>query len=161
MPEEAVMYGVKVLLAKPGIDVNQADKDGVTTGDEALAFAGRPLDDASTVAECGLGAGSTLQHVGAYWQGEGTLRVPMTLHLKNRTRLLDQFAAPDVPANSYIVLQGGAPSPARRTGPHLTRAARAVMNDGASLVDVLPELTTLTAMTLGFGLLGSWLFRWE
>ncbi len=44
---------------------------------------------------------------------------------------------------------------------HITRAARAVMNEGATFVDVLPELTALAAMTVGFGLLGSWLFRWE
>jgi hypothetical protein len=31
----------------------------------------------------------------------------MVLHAKNRTRLLDQFDAPDVPPNSFIVLQGG------------------------------------------------------
>ncbi len=44
---------------------------------------------------------------------------------------------------------------------HVTRAARAVMNEGATLTGVLPELGALAAMTVGFGLLGSWLFRWE
>jgi hypothetical protein len=50
------------------------------------------------------------RHVGAYWQGEGTLRVPMTLHAKNRSRLLDEFDAADVPPNSFIMLQGGMPA---------------------------------------------------
>lgn len=44
---------------------------------------------------------------------------------------------------------------------HVSRAARAVMNDGATFVEVLPALTALAAMTIGFGVLGSWLFRWE
>ncbi len=83
-----------------------ADKDGVA-GDQTFAFAGRPLGEEMTVASAGLQAGSTIQHVGAYWQGEGTLRVPMALHAKNRSRLLEQFDAPDVPPNSFIVLQGG------------------------------------------------------
>lgn len=83
-----------------------ADKDGVAA-DQTFAFAGRPLEEDMTVASAGLQAGSTIQHVGAYWQGEGTLRVPMVLHTKNRSRLMDQFDAPDVPPNSFIVLQGG------------------------------------------------------
>jgi ABC-2 type transport system permease protein len=44
---------------------------------------------------------------------------------------------------------------------HVTRAARAVMNEGATFVEVLPELSVLAAMTVGFGVLGSWFFRWE
>jgi ABC-2 type transport system permease protein len=43
----------------------------------------------------------------------------------------------------------------------ITRAARAVMTDGATFVEVLPELGLLATMTVVFGLLGSWLFRWE
>ena len=83
-----------------------ADKAG--TPEDSLSFAGLPLDDAQTVAACGIEAGSVLQHLGAYFaQGEGTLRVPMTLHLRNRERLMAHFDAPDVPPNSFILLQGG------------------------------------------------------
>lgn len=44
---------------------------------------------------------------------------------------------------------------------HVTRAARVVMTEGATLTDVLPEVAVLAAMTVVFGLIGSWLFRWE
>jgi hypothetical protein len=35
------------------------------------------------------------------------------------------------------------------------------MNDGAGLIDVAPELTVLTAMTLAFLAAGAWLFSWN
>jgi len=43
----------------------------------------------------------------------------------------------------------------------LVDAARAIMVDGATLVEVTGELTTLAGMSLVFLLLGGWLFRWE
>ncbi|MET1255153.1 ABC transporter permease [Aliikangiella maris] len=43
---------------------------------------------------------------------------------------------------------------------HLLDAARAIMTDGASLIDVMPNLLTLIGMTIGFTLLGSFLFNW-
>ena len=44
---------------------------------------------------------------------------------------------------------------------HLIDAARAIMIDGASLVDVAPHAVVLAVMTLVFLVLGAWLFRWE
>lgn len=44
---------------------------------------------------------------------------------------------------------------------HVIDAARAVMNDGASLFDILPQLGVLTAMTAVFLAIGASLFRWE
>lgn len=43
---------------------------------------------------------------------------------------------------------------------HLLSAVRAIMNDGAGLVDVSGELTILAVMTLIFLLLGSFAFSW-
>jgi ABC-type multidrug transport system permease subunit len=43
---------------------------------------------------------------------------------------------------------------------HILEAARAIMTDGASLVDVAHNLIVLAAMSLIFILLGSWLFNW-
>lgn len=43
---------------------------------------------------------------------------------------------------------------------HMLQAIRAVLTDGASLVDVQPHLIILAGMTGGFLLLGSWLFDW-
>ncbi|MFU8783937.1 ABC transporter permease [Aliidiomarina sp.] len=43
---------------------------------------------------------------------------------------------------------------------HLLAAARAVMFDGAGLVEILPQIMILLAMTLAFLLLGARLFRW-
>lgn len=44
---------------------------------------------------------------------------------------------------------------------HMIEAARAIMNDGAGLVDVYPQLLVLGVMTVMFFLIGSLLFRWE
>jgi ABC-type multidrug transport system permease subunit len=44
---------------------------------------------------------------------------------------------------------------------HLLKAVRKIMNDGAGLIDVAPELTVLTAMTLAFLAAGAWLFSWN
>lgn len=44
---------------------------------------------------------------------------------------------------------------------HMIDAARAVMLDGASLVDIAPQLGILLLMTLIFLALGARLFRWE
>ncbi|GBC63301.1 ABC transporter permease [Desulfonema ishimotonii] len=44
---------------------------------------------------------------------------------------------------------------------HILRAARRVMNDGAGLADVAPELIILSAMTLVCLTLGSLLFSWN
>ena len=44
---------------------------------------------------------------------------------------------------------------------HVTDAARAIMIDGAGLVDVWPELAALTGMSALFLALGAAAFRWE
>ncbi len=44
---------------------------------------------------------------------------------------------------------------------HMTKAARAVMLDGAGFVDILPNLVYLTAVALVFLMLGARFFRWE
>jgi len=44
---------------------------------------------------------------------------------------------------------------------HMTSAARAILNDGATLLDVAPDLAALVVMTGVFGVIGAWLFRWE
>ncbi len=44
---------------------------------------------------------------------------------------------------------------------HVLGAARSVMLDGAGLLDILPELGILVAMTLVFLALGSFTFRWH
>ncbi|MGI9262162.1 MAG: ABC transporter permease [Woeseiaceae bacterium] len=44
---------------------------------------------------------------------------------------------------------------------HILNAARAVMLDGAGLVDILPELATLAAMSIVFLTLGAITFRWH
>ncbi len=44
---------------------------------------------------------------------------------------------------------------------HMLRAVRAVMNDGAGLAIVWPELAILSAMTLVFLVAGSWMFSWN
>lgn len=44
---------------------------------------------------------------------------------------------------------------------HVNEAARAVMTDGANLVDIASQIGVLTAMTLIFLALGAGLFRWE
>jgi ABC-type polysaccharide/polyol phosphate export permease len=44
---------------------------------------------------------------------------------------------------------------------HLIRAARAVMLDGAGIVEILPDLITLTVMSIVFLAIGALLFRWE
>jgi len=43
----------------------------------------------------------------------------------------------------------------------MTSAARAILNDGATLLDVAPDLAALVVMTGVFGVIGAWLFRWE
>lgn len=43
---------------------------------------------------------------------------------------------------------------------HMLEAARAVTTDGAGLADVQSHLFILAAMTIGFLLLGSWMFNW-
>lgn len=44
---------------------------------------------------------------------------------------------------------------------HINQAARAVMTDGAGLLELAPQLTILAVMSLVFLTLGSVLFRWE
>ena len=44
---------------------------------------------------------------------------------------------------------------------HLLSAARKVMNEGAGLVAVMPEITVMCAMTLGFLLVGAAFFSWN
>jgi ABC-type multidrug transport system permease subunit len=44
---------------------------------------------------------------------------------------------------------------------HLLNAVRKIMNDGAGLIDVSPELAILMGMTLLFLILGAWLFSWN
>ena len=44
---------------------------------------------------------------------------------------------------------------------HILDAARAVMLDGATLIDVLPSLAVLTAMSIVFLGLGARFFRWH
>ena len=44
---------------------------------------------------------------------------------------------------------------------HLLTAVRKIMNDGAGLVDVFPELAILTGMTALFLIIGAWLFSWN
>jgi len=44
---------------------------------------------------------------------------------------------------------------------HVIDGARAIMIDGAGLLDIAPNLIVLAGMTALFLALGSWLFRWE
>jgi ABC-2 type transport system permease protein len=44
---------------------------------------------------------------------------------------------------------------------HMLTAVRKIMNDGAGLIDVSPELAVLTGMTLIFLIIGAWLFSWN
>lgn len=44
---------------------------------------------------------------------------------------------------------------------HMLRAVRRVMNDGAGFMEVAPEMAVLSAMTLVFLVLGSWMFSWN
>jgi ABC-type multidrug transport system permease subunit len=44
---------------------------------------------------------------------------------------------------------------------HIVDGARAVMNDGAGLVDIMPQISTLLVMTFIFLLFGTLRFRWE
>ena len=44
---------------------------------------------------------------------------------------------------------------------HLVAAARAVMIDGAGVVEVLPEIGVLLALAVAFLTLATWMFRWE
>mmetsp|Transcript_19293 Transcript_19293/g.31579 ORF Transcript_19293/g.31579 Transcript_19293/m.31579 type:complete len:493 (-) Transcript_19293:366-1844(-) len=43
----------------------------------------------------------------SFWMGLETLRVPMSLHAENRSRLLAKFHGPDVPKRAFIFLEGG------------------------------------------------------
>lgn len=44
---------------------------------------------------------------------------------------------------------------------HLVAAARAVMIDGAGVVEVLPEIGVLLSLAVAFLTLATWMFRWE
>ena len=44
---------------------------------------------------------------------------------------------------------------------HLIEASRAIVNDGAGLADVMPNLTYLAIASVVFLLAGSLMFRWE
>ena len=44
---------------------------------------------------------------------------------------------------------------------HVTAAARAIMIDGAELLDISYHLTVLTLQSIVFLLFGSWFFKWE
>ena len=43
---------------------------------------------------------------------------------------------------------------------HLLTAARKIMSDGAGLVDILPEVTILSVMSITFLAIGAALFSW-
>ena len=89
---------------------------GIPAGQLELAHLGHRLLPEQTAASCGLHEGAQVAHgVGSayFWQGGGTLPVPMALHATNRARLdaafkNDGVANLDVPANAHILLQGGA-----------------------------------------------------
>jgi len=65
----------------------------------------------------------------------------------------------------WFSLDGASPAAqwASRLSPltHLVEAARAVMIDGATLLDVLPQIGLLCLLALAFLSLAAWLFRWE
>jgi ABC-type multidrug transport system permease subunit len=44
---------------------------------------------------------------------------------------------------------------------HLVEGARAVMIDGAGVVQVLPQIGLLVGLSLVFLSLAAWMFRWE
>ena len=44
---------------------------------------------------------------------------------------------------------------------HMLRAVRKVMNEGAGILEIGPEMAVLSAMTLIFLVLGSWMFSWN
>ena len=44
---------------------------------------------------------------------------------------------------------------------HILNAARAVMLDGATLIDIMPSLMVLAAMSVVFLAIGSATFRWH
>ena len=44
---------------------------------------------------------------------------------------------------------------------HVTSAARAIMIDGAELVDISYQLTVLSAQSIIFTLFGAWFFKWD
>jgi ABC-type multidrug transport system permease subunit len=44
---------------------------------------------------------------------------------------------------------------------HVIDAARAIMTEGAGLVQVAPQLWTLVGLSLLFLIIGAWTFRWE
>jgi ABC-2 type transport system permease protein len=44
---------------------------------------------------------------------------------------------------------------------HLISASRAIMIDGADMMQILPEIAILSVMSVVFLLIGSYLFRWE
>jgi ABC-type multidrug transport system permease subunit len=44
---------------------------------------------------------------------------------------------------------------------HLVDGARAIMTEGAGLMDIAPHLAVLTLMTVVFLSIGSFIFRWE
>jgi ABC-2 type transport system permease protein len=44
---------------------------------------------------------------------------------------------------------------------HIVNAARAVMIDGAGVLEVLPQIGLLLALAVGFLTLATWMFRWE
>ena len=44
---------------------------------------------------------------------------------------------------------------------HIVDAARAVMNDGAGMLDIMPDLLVLLAMSILFLFIGAMLFRWK
>ena len=44
---------------------------------------------------------------------------------------------------------------------HVTAAARAIMIDGAGIADISYHLVILLVQSIGFLIIGAWLFRWE
>ena len=71
---------------------------------------GTPMRDHAVLAEFDLKAGDTLHHgVGSsyFWQGNGTLAVPMTMHAESRGRLAEAMRADGAAPNSWCLLQGG------------------------------------------------------
>lgn len=79
--------------------------------------------------------------------------------------LLNLIAWPMLVLSGVFFSLDGAPSVVQALAAllpltHMLDAGRAVMLDGAGLLDIAPDLLVLCAMTAVFLALGAWLFRW-
>ena len=79
--------------------------------------------------------------------------------------LLNLIAWPMLVLSGVFFSLDGAPSVVQALAAllpltHMLDAGRAVMLDGAGLLDIAPDLLALCAMTALFLALGAWLFRW-